>query len=99
MTGPSPLSPQLGRDRLLDTQQLSRRWNLSPRSLERYRMNGEGPRYLRVGGAVRYRLADIEAFESEQLAAAQAERTARKQSASSSQSSDSCGSPSSRTTA
>lgn len=77
-----PLSPPpglFGRDRLLDAHQLAKRWNLSPRTLERHRMNGDGPRYLRVGGAVRYRLADIEAYEAEQLAAAEAEHIARKQ--------------------
>lgn len=67
-----------GRDRLLDAHQLSKRWGLSPRTLERHRMNGDGPRYLRVGGAVRYKLGDIEAYEAEQIAAAEAERAARK---------------------
>jgi predicted DNA-binding transcriptional regulator AlpA len=65
------------RDRLLDTHQLAKRWNVSARTLERHRTTGDGPRFLRVGGAVRYRLADIEAYENQQLAAAEAERAAR----------------------
>lgn len=46
---------------------LSRRWCMSPRTLERWRWLGQGPRYLKIGGRVVYRLQDIEAFEAEQL--------------------------------
>ena len=49
--------------------ELSRRWRLSPRTLERWRYQGTGPQFLKVGGRVVYRLADIEAFEAEQLRA------------------------------
>jgi hypothetical protein len=42
---------------------LARRWRISPRTLERWRWLGEGPRYLKLGGRVLYRLADIEAYE------------------------------------
>lgn len=47
--------------------ELAIRWNISPRTLERWRWTGEGPRYLKVGGRVVYRLEDIEAFEIENL--------------------------------
>lgn len=46
---------------------VARRWRISPRTLERWRWIGGGPQYLRVGGRVVYRLADIEAFEQAQL--------------------------------
>jgi len=49
--------------------ELSRRWRLSPRTLERWRYRGTGPRYLKVGGRVVYRLVDIEAHEAERLRA------------------------------
>jgi hypothetical protein len=49
--------------------ELSRRWRLSPRTLERWRYQGTGPQFLKVGGRVVYRLADIEAFEAEQVRA------------------------------
>jgi hypothetical protein len=42
---------------------LARRWRISPRTLERWRWLGEGPRYLKLGGRVLYRIADIEAYE------------------------------------
>lgn len=46
---------------------LGRRWNISPRTLERWRWLGCGPVYLKVGGRVLYRLEDIEAFEAAQV--------------------------------
>ena len=47
--------------------ELSRRWSLSPRTLERWRWLKQGPHYLKVGGRVVYRLEDIELFESSGL--------------------------------
>lgn len=52
---------------------LARRWNLSPRTLERWRWLGKGPRFLKVGGRVVYRLQDIEAFEAEGLQSSEQE--------------------------
>ncbi|MGE4278699.1 MAG: helix-turn-helix transcriptional regulator [Magnetospirillum sp.] len=49
----------------LNQIELSRRWSLSPRTLERWRWLGQGPRYLKIGGRVVYRLEDVEAFEAE----------------------------------
>ena len=51
----------------LNQIELSRRWSISPRTLERWRWIGQGPRFLKIGGRVIYRLADIEAYEAEQL--------------------------------
>lgn len=44
--------------------ELARRWKLSPRTLERWRWLGQGPRHLKIGGRVVYRLEDVEAFEA-----------------------------------
>jgi hypothetical protein len=57
--------------------ELSRRWRLSPRTLERWRFKGTGPHYLKVGGRVVYRLVDVEAFEAERLLATGATKIAR----------------------
>lgn len=46
---------------------LADRWNLSPRTLERWRWEKIGPPYLKIGGRVVYRLEDVEAFEEQQL--------------------------------
>ena len=59
------VAPQLVRH--FNQVELSRRWKLSPRTLERWRWLGQGPRYLKVGGRVIYRLEDIIEFEAKQL--------------------------------
>lgn len=53
--------------RHLNQIELSRRWSLSPRTLERWRWLRQGPPFLRVGGRVIYRLSDIEDFEAAHL--------------------------------
>ena len=47
----------------LSQKQLANRWNLSEACLERWRVTGIGPIFLKLGGRIRYRLEDIEAFE------------------------------------
>jgi hypothetical protein len=51
----------------LNQVELSRRWNLSARTLERWRWLGQGPHYLKIGGRVVYRLDDVEAYEAQQV--------------------------------
>ncbi len=46
---------------------LAARWGISERTLEQWRWQGRGPKYLKLGGRVVYRLADVEAFEAERL--------------------------------
>jgi Helix-turn-helix domain len=53
--------------RHLSQGQLADRWQMSPRTLERWRWLGEGPPFLKIGGRVVYRLQDIERYEAEQL--------------------------------
>jgi hypothetical protein len=50
----------------LRQQDLADRWQLSPRTLERWRWLGLGPAYIKVGGRVVYRLEDILAYEATQ---------------------------------
>ena len=45
---------------LLNTDQAAQRLGLSPRTLERYRVTGEGPEYLKIGRAVRYIASALE---------------------------------------
>jgi hypothetical protein len=56
----------------LNQIELSRRWSISPRTLERWRWLGQGPQYLKIGGRVVYRLDEIEAFENQQTRASTA---------------------------
>lgn len=51
----------------LDQKDLAERWLISPRTLEQWRWQGRGPRFLKIGGRVVYRICDVEAFESASL--------------------------------
>jgi hypothetical protein len=53
--------------RHLNQIQLSRRWSISPRTLERWRWLDQGPNYVKIGGRVVYRLEDIEAYEGARI--------------------------------
>ena len=53
----------------LNQTDLACRWDISPRTLERWRWLGEGPRYIKIGGRVVYRVEEIEAFEAQQTRA------------------------------
>ena len=47
--------------------QLAARWGISHRTLERWRWTGEGPKFVKLGGRVVYRLSDIEEYEQTML--------------------------------
>ena len=51
---------------LLNQIDLARRWRISPRTLERWRWLRKGPPFMRIGGAIRYRIEDVETFEAAQ---------------------------------
>ena len=53
--------------RHLNQVDLARRWNLSPRTLERWRWLKQGPGYLKIGGRVVYRIDEIERYETSRL--------------------------------
>jgi len=52
-------SPQL---RLLTQSEAAKLLRLSERTLERLRLQGGGPRYIKANRSVRYREADLEAW-------------------------------------
>ncbi len=47
----------------INQKELAARWRISHRTLERWRWIGEGPKFLKVGGRVIYRLSDVEEYE------------------------------------
>lgn len=50
-------------DKLLTTAELGKYLGgISVRTLERWRSNGEGPAYIRVGRCVRYRASDVAVY-------------------------------------
>ena len=57
----------------LNQQQLSVRWGVSQRTLERWRAIGLGPYFLKMGARVVYRLEDIEAYEIQHMRASTSE--------------------------
>lgn len=46
---------------------LAKRWGVAQKTLENWRSLGQGPAYLKLGGRIMYRMADIERFESDNL--------------------------------
>ena len=53
------------RDPLLSANEAAELLGLSPATLKKWRRNHRGPRYHRLGSAVRYKREDLEAFVSE----------------------------------
>ena len=49
---------------LLTEQMLATRWFCSRSRLQHWRSDGEGPHYLKIGGRILYRLADVQDFET-----------------------------------
>ncbi|TXC67826.1 helix-turn-helix domain-containing protein [Sphingorhabdus soli] len=48
----------------MTTKALAKRWSVSPRSLEGQRQRNVGPRWVKIGGSVRYPRSEIERFEN-----------------------------------
>ena len=48
---------------ILTEVELARHWHKSVRTLQRWRAEAYGPAYLRIGGTIHYRVADVFAFE------------------------------------
>ena len=51
----------------LNEQEVARRLGVSPFTLRAWRRQGRGPAYMKLGRAVRYRVADVAAFEASVL--------------------------------
>ena len=54
---------------VLTTVEAARYVRLGKPTLERFRLTGEGPRYAKLGGAVRYRRADLDQWLESRLVA------------------------------
>ena len=51
----------------LNQVELSNRLGVACRTLERWRWQGIGPKFIKVGGRVKYRLVDVEEYEHSRL--------------------------------
>lgn len=58
----------------LNQKELSKRWKLSHRTLERWRWLGTGPQCHKIGGRVVYNLNDIEDWENNRILSITGER-------------------------
>jgi hypothetical protein len=52
----------------LSQKQLAARWSISEATLERWRSEGIGPKFMKLCGRVLYRQVDIEVYEESCLA-------------------------------
>ncbi len=52
----------------MNQKQLAEYWGISERTLERWRSIGWGPKFVKIGGRVLYRVEDILEYEVEHLA-------------------------------
>jgi predicted DNA-binding transcriptional regulator AlpA len=59
---------------VLSESELAKHWGVSPKTLQRWRSEGRGPRYLKLSKRVVYPMVEIRAFESNALYASTSER-------------------------
>ena len=52
-----------GREAMLTERRLAERWAVSQRTLQRWRLEGYGPVWIRIGGSIRYALSEVQAYE------------------------------------
>lgn len=62
---------------LMNTREAASYLRLGKPTIERFRITGEGPAYLKLGGAVRYRRCDLDAWLESCLIQSTAERGAQ----------------------
>ena len=63
-----------GDRRVLNENELAQRWGVSPKTLQRWRSEGRGPRYLKLSKRVSYPVEAILDFEREVLHDSTSER-------------------------
>jgi predicted DNA-binding transcriptional regulator AlpA len=66
-----------GDRRVLNENELAQRWGLSPKTLQRWRSEGRGPRYLKLSKRVSYPLDSVFEFERSALHDSTSERSVR----------------------
>lgn len=61
---PRPAPVSIAPPELLTEHLLAVRWFCSRSRLQHWRSDGKGPRYLKIGGRILYRLTDVQDFET-----------------------------------
>lgn len=60
---------------ILDQKRVASLLGISTRTLERYRVSGTGPRYVKLGKLVRYLKTDIDAWIEQNISGSTAQRS------------------------
>lgn len=60
----------------VDTEAAARHIGLAVSTLEKMRVTGDGPPFVKLGRAVRYRISDLEAYLAERVVASTSQRVA-----------------------
>lgn len=60
----------------VDTKGAAERIGLASKTLENMRTRGDGPQFMKLGRAVRYRIADLDAWMAARLVSSTSERAA-----------------------
>jgi hypothetical protein len=60
----SPVTAALGGDVLFSPKAVAARYGVSTQTLAGWRWEKRGPRYVKMAGRVRYRLSDLQEWES-----------------------------------
>lgn len=58
---------------MLNEKEVAARWSISPRTLQAWRLKGGGPRFVRLGRAVRYMVQELEQWVANQTKQSTAE--------------------------
>jgi predicted DNA-binding transcriptional regulator AlpA len=66
-----------GDRRVLNENELAQRWGISPKTLQRWRSEGRGPKYLKLSKRVSYPLETVIEFEASALHDSTSERSVR----------------------
>ena len=53
----------MSKENFMDQKELARRWNMQEGTLASWRYKGHGPKYIKIGTSIRYRVSDIEMYE------------------------------------
>ncbi len=62
---------------LINEEQASVTLKVSPRTLQAWRVRGCGPKFIKVGRSVRYRLKDVQTFVNENVHQSTSEESSR----------------------
>ena len=52
---------------VFNPKELANRWGISNATLERWRWQGIGPSYLKIGGRIRYPIHAVEQYEAQHM--------------------------------